>query len=153
MQGENPILYWLYLRRAFLWVVGNTIFGLAPLIFMAFVFMTSEGKVGSDEMTHLIHDGVVLFVCCAVMGAVLVEFALAGFVMKGSAIIAIYAVPFFILALISIDYLFIHLRIIDGTCFDLSSKTSKFVMIFSSGYATFTKADLYIKEDMRHDSI
>jgi hypothetical protein len=116
-------------------------------------FWYKSGHIGDDEMSHLIHDGVVLFVCCSIMGAVIVDFMLSDYLLKGAVIFAIYIFPLFLLGLISVDYLFIRLKIIDGSCFDPSSKTSIFVMGFSVIYSTLSKADLYIKEDSKHDNL
>jgi hypothetical protein len=144
-------VYTQYLKKTFLWVVGNTIFGLAPLLFMCFVRLISGNKIGNSEIDSLIHEGAIPFLCCAIMGAIAVEFLLSGYLFRSVQIFAIYLYPLFILSIISIDYLFISLRIVTPQTFNLSSETSIFVIILSFGYCLFAKTKLYIKEGIQHE--
>lgn len=148
-EEQQPIEYWPYFRKSIVWVFGNACFGLTPLLFMLFVNMVSGHKVGSEEISHLINDGVVLFVCCAILGAALIELMLSGMKMKISHAYSIGIVPLFILALILTDYFLINLKVIDTSCFMLSSGTSKIVILFSTVFCIFTKANLYIREATR----
>lgn len=145
--------YKQYVKKSLLWFVLNGACGVSPLLFMCFVFFISQRKVGHDEIKHLINDGVILFVCCAIMGSVLIDFLLGGFKVKGIAALAIIAIPGSVLVLISFDYLLFIMKIIDGTCFALSSLTTKCVIVISLFYCIFTKANLYIKEDTRHELV
>ncbi|SRR6266700_996561 len=147
MAEEKHLLYRQYLTKTFFWVIGNAVFGLIPLIFMLTVYELGEKKIGIDEINHLIHEGVILFVSIAIMGSVFVDYALSGFKLKGIGVFAIYIFPLCIVAIISIDYLLIHLGIISNNCFSLSSKTTKFVVGLSFIYILFAKTSLYIKED------
>ena len=142
-----------YYFKAAKWFIGNIIFGLAPLLLIWVVYALSNGASGNDEMSHLIHDGVVLFVCISVMGAVVVEYMLSGFKSSGISIFGIYIFPLCILAIVSIDYMLIYLRIIDNTCFNIGSLTTKIIIFLSHIYSTFTKANLYILEDTKNDTV
>jgi hypothetical protein len=143
--------YWQYYRKSVSWVLGNAFFGLLPLLFMMFIQAVSEKKVGSEEIQHLIQDGVVLFVCCAIIGAVLVEFILSGQRLKISTVYGWTAIPFSIFLIILTDYFLINLKAIDHSCFHLDSLTSKVVIGLTFVYCTFTKANLYLMEDTKHD--
>lgn len=150
-QKDNT--YQTYLIKSFTWVVGNAFFGLLPLLFMQFIYWVSENRLGKDEIDHLVHDGVVLFVCCAVLGAVLVEFILSGQRLKISETIRRIAIPIFIFVLILMDYFLINLKVIDKSCFDISSTTSSVVMVLSLYYCIFTKFRLYVKEETKYDTL
>ncbi len=148
---EKEIPYSQYLKKSFFWVAGNALFGLTPLLFMQFVYLVSGFKVGGEEIKHLVHDGVVLFVCCAIMGAVLVEFVLSGYEMKISRSYKLLIIPGFIMLLLLTDYFLINLKAIDTSCFALDSWTSLIVIVLSFLFCTFNKANYYIKEDTRHE--
>lgn len=144
-------VYTQYLKKTLFWVIGNAIFGLAPLIFMFSILIISGHKIGNSEVDALIHEGVVPFVCCAIMGGVVVEFILAGLSLTGVQVFVIYVFPLFILAIISIDYLLVKLNVVSSQCFNLSSLTTIFVAIFSLGYCLFAKPYLYIEEGLQHE--
>jgi hypothetical protein len=73
------ITIWRYLIKSVKWCLGNTIFGLAPLILLYIVFAMSHSSVFEDKINELISDGVILFVCCAITGAIVVEYWVSDF--------------------------------------------------------------------------
>lgn len=143
--GEHRIHFYI---KAVKWFLGNVIFGLAPIILMFVVYGLSERKTGLEEIQRLIHDGVIIFVLIAIMGAVMVDYFLSGIKSSGRSIFTIYIFPLCVLAIASIDYLLTYLKIIDGTCFALGSLTTKIISILSLLYCTFTKAKLYLRENL-----
>src|SRR5690348_16378841 len=120
--------YWGCLRKTFFWIVGNAMFGLFPMLFMLIVYSLGEGKVGKDEIDHLIHDGLILFVSIAIMGSVMVDYALSDLKLKWPGILVVYIMPLGLVAIISIEYLLINLKIIPNLRFDLTSGNTKFVV-------------------------
>ena len=151
MANENEIKKKQYYFKGFKWVLGNSFWALLPLWFMYFMKFVSGNKVGDDEIQHLvIHDGVILFVCCAFMGAALVELVLILINLKIMTAYRFAIIPCFISLLILTDYALIISKIIDYECFNITSKTSIIVIILTIIYCTFVKAEIYIKEDTRH---
>jgi hypothetical protein len=60
------------LGYAFGWFLGNTIIGLAPLLFLI-IINPALNNDQSEEIGHLLKGGIILFVCCALMGDVIVS--------------------------------------------------------------------------------
>ena len=58
------------------WFFGNAAIGLAPLLFLMFFIgriNEKEAEFVNHEIARLIAHGIVLFVCCALMGAVMID--------------------------------------------------------------------------------
>lgn len=149
----KKITYLDYLMKSIKWTVGNAIFGIFPLLFVWLLYGLSGGKTGHEELYRLIHDGVILFVCIAIMGAVVVEYLISGFPVSGFAVLRIYIFPLGVLGIVCIDFMLIQFKQIDNQCFDIDSLTTKIVVFLSLFYTIFTKASLYMKEDFRHEPI
>jgi len=143
--------YGNYFLKSSKWLFGNFLFGLVPLWFILFVYLVSGGRAGKEEVDHIIvRDGAILFVCCAIMGSVLVDFMLAGLTIKIGVAYRLAIIPVFIMLLLLTDYSLIMGKIIDDDCFTLSSCTSKLVIALSALFSLITKTSLYIKEDAAH---
>lgn len=151
MPNGKDVPYYQYLIKSSKWVIGNSFFGLLPLLFILFINAVSGGKTGNEEISRLIHDGVILFVCCAIMGAVLIDYILLGIKQKIALTIGLLIIPGFIVILLLTDYTLIILKEIDNSCFNLSSNTSKIVIGLTIIFSIFTKASIFIKEDSRHE--
>ena len=147
----SKVPYYKYLKKTLIWIFGNFCFGIGPIIFLRFVISVSQGKVCTDTLSRLIHEGAILFVCCAMMGSVVVDFYNSGFFLKGSRIFATYISPFIILFGICVEYLLVIMKVVDDNCFDTSSKTTIFVVTFTFFYCLFIKTNLMIKEDTRNE--
>lgn len=147
----KKVTYFNYLKKSFCWLLGNFAFGLGPLLLMGIVYIVSEHKYGFDDIMKLIHEGAILFVCCAMMGSVLVDFLLAGYRLRGSEVFATFIFPFALLAIVALEYLFIILKIINTDCFNIFSGNSIFVVGCSFGYCLLIKTNLLIKEDTSHE--
>jgi hypothetical protein len=98
------------------------------------------------EIEHLILDGVIVFVSCAIMGAVLVDFALTDYPLRSSGIFTIYMIPCAIVGIVCLNYLFINLKSVPVERFSLSSPVTVSVVLLSFFYCLFVKTNLYIKE-------
>jgi hypothetical protein len=141
----TQLRYSYYLWKSLKWTVGNALFGLTPLLFMCLVYTLGIEKA-HHEIEHLILDGVIIFVSCAIMGAVLVDFALTDYALRSSGIFAIYMVPCFIVGIVCLNYLFINLKSVPVDRFSLSSPTTILVVLLSFFYCLFVKTHLFISE-------
>lgn len=142
--------YWDYFWKTLFWVIGNLAFGLFPLIFMGAVYIISGGKIYGDAIQTMIYEGIILFVCIAIMGAVFIDYALSGILMNRFKTFSVYSIPAFVVFLVAINFFLIHLKIIDKTRFSLASSTTISVIVLSLFYSVFVKASLYIFDDIRH---
>ena len=140
-----------YFWKSFKWLFGNVCWGLIPLWFVIFVNIVSDGKTGYDEIQHIItRDGAILFVCCAIMGSVMVDYVLTGSIMKIWHAYRLLLIPGFIVLLLLTDYALILAKIINYSCFSLNSWTSKIVIALTILFSIFIKTEINIKEDRRH---
>lgn len=137
-----------YLTRCIVWYIGNVGFGIIPIIFLGIVYVVSDHKLGSEDADKLIHEGAFLFVCCAIMGSVLLDFLQSGLKVNSKAIFVTCLAPVIVIGFLCLKYLFVTLKIIDPSCFDILSSTSLFIMIFSFGYSVTNKANLLIIEKL-----
>jgi hypothetical protein len=103
------------------------------------------------EIEHLILDGVIVFVSCAIMGAVLVDFALADYPLTSMGAFMIYMAPCFIVGIVCLNYLFIHLKSVPVERFSLSSPVTIWVVLLSFFYCLFVKTRLYIIESNQNN--
>lgn len=144
---DKPIKgYWHYYWKAFKWFLGNLIFGLVPILILLLVEALSDGSTGADGIFLLMHEGVIHFLCIALMGAVMTESLLSGVSSRGTEIFAIYIFPIVILSFVSLEYLLVFLHTIKNKCFDPMSGNTIIVLFLSFGYCTFTKTSFYIRE-------
>lgn len=150
MSKKRPS-YFAYLWKSTKWIVLNGIFATLPILLMCAIYMISEQKLGNEEIENLIYEGTVLFVCIAMVGAVLVDYILSGFRPMGFARAIIYLFPLIVLFLVTANYLLIHYKVVDVSRFMLNSRTSLIVISTSIAYMLFVKTDLYIKEDLNND--
>ncbi len=134
-----------------MWCLGNFTFGVTPILFMWLVYILSRHRYGFEDMDKLIHEGGVLFVCCAMVGGVLVDFLQANFRWRGLQIFVIFIVPLAIVGLLCLEYLFVVMKIINADCFNITSITSTFVVGFSFLYCIVNKSVLLIMEDTQHE--
>jgi hypothetical protein len=141
----TQLRYSYYLWKSLKWTVGNAIFGLTPLLFMCLVYAIGMEKA-HHEIEHLILDGVIIFVSCAIMGAVLVDFALTDYALKSTGVFAIYLIPCFIVVYVCLNYLFINLKSVPVERFSLSSPVTVWVVLASFFYCVFVKTSLYLNE-------
>ena len=131
------------LVAAFVWFMGNAIFGLAPLLFLVTVNPALEKHEASTEIETLLKGGIILFVCCALMGAVIIEILLSKIVFRRLAFFTVNVSPFILLLIICLIYLLTILGHINKTIFTTPSKFYIFVIVFTTIYCTLGKYLLY----------
>jgi hypothetical protein len=88
------------LRLSVSWLIGNAIFGLSPLIFLSLINPALKDQPASHEIKVLINGGTILFVCCALMGAVWVDIMIDQVKFGSTTFFAISAAPFAMLSII-----------------------------------------------------
>jgi hypothetical protein len=132
------------------WYFGNLLFGCAPVIFLGLVYLTSQGKLGFDDMQRQIHEGAVLFVCVAMIGSVMVDFLQSGIKINGKQIIFIILAPIFLIEALFLQYLFVVLKIITIDCLNVTSGISVFVLCYSMVYCILNKTKLLINADTNY---
>lgn len=149
-----PVLDYLkYLKKSLLWSIGNAVVGLFPLLLSQVVLKLGGNTVGGEEFTHLLNDGVIVFFCISIMGSVLVDFVIEGYILKASTCFSIFIFPAIAILLVSINYVLLILNKIERTSFSISSLTSLFVILVAAFYSVFLKAALYINEDIKNKFI
>ena len=134
-----------YATKSILWYVGNLVFGCMPILFLALVFATSQGKLGFEDMQKEIHKGAVLFVCIAMMGGVMVDLLQCETRFSGRQIVTKILAPIVIMGALLLEYLFVVLKIISTDCFNITSGGSIFLLSFSMMYCIINKINLLIK--------
>lgn len=119
--------------------------GLLPLIFMWGV-ASFGNEPTRQEMNHLIAEGLFLFVCCAVMGAVLIDMIVSKIKLTKIAVFALIVAPIGAYVLMLIIYLLNVVRVVKYNYFGFHSKLTMFMLIFSFVYCTLAKASLLSSE-------
>lgn len=153
MANDNKNSKWNYWVKAFKWFSMNLCFGLFPLYLMYIVKTSTNGKAGNPQVDHLVYEGgIVLFVCIASMGAVMIDYVLSGIPKSGFRIFRIYIVPLILLGYVTLDFLLICMDKLEKETFSLTSSTTIIIFLLAFVYCTFTKANLYLEEDS-HDNI
>lgn len=147
----NRASYWAYIRKSTIWYFANLGIGCAPLIFLGMVFMTSRGKMGFNDMDKQVHEGAILFVCVAMIGGIMLDFLQSEFKMRGRQIVVIVITPIMAISLLFLEYLFVILKIINTDCFNITSRSTIFVVLFSAIYCILNKTNLLIMEDINHE--
>jgi hypothetical protein len=142
---------WAYVRKGILWYAGNLVFGSMPILFLGLVSWASQGKLGFDDMQKEIHKGAVLFVCISMMGGVMVDLLQSETKFSGQQIVAKILTPIFIMGVLLLEYLFIVLKIINTDCFNITSRSSVFLLGFSMMYCIVIKIKLSITEDTKYE--
>src|ERR1700744_4997292 len=96
----DKITYRNYLRKSAFWYLGNISFGGLPLLFMLVVYVISNHKHGLDDMQKQIHAGAIMFICTAMMGAVLVDTFQCPHCFRGIEVFATFLTPFVLVGMI-----------------------------------------------------
>jgi len=141
--GENKI-DWACLLKAFGWVTANAAFGLAPLIFLRLINPVLSRHEAGHEIHELIKGGTVLFVCCALMGAAVIDLVQSKIKFSNFAFFALYVIPFIILAIICLLYLLIILGHVNENLFTSFSDLYIFIILFTLFYCTMAKYFLFL---------
>jgi hypothetical protein len=132
-------------------VPGKYHLWVSSLILLYIVFAMSHSSVFEDKINELIGDGVILFVCCSISGAIVVEFWVSDFFYTSNQIVWIFMVPCAMLCVVSLEYILILLHYADKSAFNMSSLFSRGVISFSIIYCIFIKINYYVREDAKND--
>ena len=149
--AAKKITLWDYTWKSIKWCAGNALFALFPVLVLRFVVLVSTNPVFKNKLNDLIEDGVILFVCCAIVGATFVEFLISRFKYTANEIILIFVTPLVMHGLLAVEYILMISHVIDKQPFFMTSWTSKIVISFSTIYCILGKANYYIREDERHE--
>ena len=134
------------LWQALLWFFSNAIFGLAPLLALCLINPVLDKHQASSEIQKLMQGGIILFVCCALMGAVIIDILLDKMEFKKLAYFAFNVFPFILLGIICFLYILIILGHVNITLFSSFSKFYIFVIIFTIIYCSLGKYFLYLNK-------
>lgn len=137
-----------YLYKSLKWFFFNSVFGLFPLILMGTVSKLTAGQEGQTTVDHLIYEGgVILFVIIAIMGAVAVDYLLAGFKFSSKEIFFYFIFPSILAGFISLEFLLVCMQKLDKFALALHGRKTMTLILLSFVYCTLVKASFYQKED------
>lgn len=137
---------WICLGKAFSWFLANAAFGLAPLIFLCLINPILIKHEASHEIHELIRGGTVLFVCCALMGAAVIDMVQSKMKFGKLAYFTFNILPFVLLGIICLLYLLIILGHVDEKIFTSLSGFYVFIILFTIFYSTLAKYFLFCNE-------
>ncbi|HTJ14945.1 MAG TPA: hypothetical protein VL547_23065 [Dinghuibacter sp.] len=128
------------------WLFANAAFGLAPLIFLSVINPLLKAHEAGPAIHEMMRGGTVLFVCCALMGATVVDVMQSKVKLTNLSHFAINVSPFVILLIICLLYILIIVNKVDESIFTTFSSFDAFVVAFTTIYCTFAKYFFFIKK-------
>lgn len=133
------------------WMIGNTILGLMPLIFLKFsaglVTNKENLKILLQESDKLLQSGIIFFVSSALMGSTIMDILLnPKLQFHRVAFFAINASPIILMIFTCFFYLLSILEIIDTNFFVKYTKFYIFVIGFTILYCLYGRFLIYQKE-------
>lgn len=131
------------------WLAGNAIFGLAPMVFLVLIkpFLSNQDKI-VEEIQVLLKGGMILFVCCALMGSVCIDIVVnKKLQFRNFARFFTHVSPFILLLFICILYMLSIFGHVSSELFTGVSKFYVLVITFTVIYCVIGKYLLYKKED------
>lgn len=138
-----------YWWKAIKWWLLNAGFGWFPLGFMYLIKYLTDGKIGGEQIEHLIYEGgIIVFVAIAIMGAVMGDYLISGLRSKGHRIFMIYLFPLLLLGFVSVEFMLICTNNMEKEAFALLSPTTIIVTTLSFTYSTLVKGNLYLRENI-----
>jgi hypothetical protein len=129
--------------KTFGWVVGNWVFGLMPLLLMILVKKLSYNEGASEEVHHLLNDGLPLFVSCAIMGSIVIDFMNEGDPKDKWINFWQVTAPLLVFGLLLLVYLLIVVKVLSESYFSSNSWIYWFEIVFSVVYCSFAKYNFY----------
>ena len=142
-----------YTAKALKWYLGNLLFALFfPILLLVIVNTMSTDHIFTRKINELIADGAVSSVCCAIVGAVMVEFWVAKFLYTSMDVFLLFFTPFFMFGILALLYILMLLQVAPPQSFILQSWTSILVIIYSTFYCILAKANYYLREDERNET-
>jgi hypothetical protein len=129
-----------------IWVAGTAVFAFMPLLFLLLINTMSGENMSVMEIDHISEAKVIVFICCAVMGAVVFNFIMSPFKVKGwLSIFAIYISPVCFLAYLFLKYLLLYVQFAEQHDFGPGLLTTRFTILFTIAYSILVKTVLNIK--------
>jgi hypothetical protein len=129
--------------KTIIWNLGNWLFGLAPLLLLIFVKKISNNPKTSEEIHHLLNDGLPLFVACALMGSIVVDFFNSDQLLEPAANFFCITAPCIIFGLLLLVYVLIIFNILPENYFSSSSWIYWLEIGFSIVYCSLAKFKAY----------
>ena len=140
-----------YTVKSLKWCIGNALFAFFLIILLQVANWMSVDNTFNIKIHDMVQDGVIEFVCCAIVGAVMVEFWVAGFSYTTNEILLIFVTPIVMHALLALEYILMLLHVAAKESFTTNSWTCKIVITFSAIYCILGKTNYYIREDERYE--
>lgn len=140
--------------KAILWLFINMIYGLFPFLLLKYVSSLSLNQettnASKEEITNQLRNGSILFACCVIMGAALVDLIFTrSKISKGM----IFAATFFsIVPLVPVAITFITLVLDKNNTHNFNNLMSyqTLVIWYSCLFCFFTKSYLFTQEGKHH---
>lgn len=133
---------------ALIWVTGAALFGLSPFVFLHLINWMSEDHIADKELEQLADIKYMLFVCCAITGAVLIDFFRSEIKLHGWLIkFAIYVTPFVMLVYVFLKYLLLYIQLDDQHDFGPGNTATKLTVVFGVLYSLLTRTIFNIKSE------
>jgi hypothetical protein len=130
--------------KALLWLIIAGSFAMMPFIALAVINELSEVNVAAKEIAHLIKGVFIVFVCCAICGAVVADFIVSKIKIKHwLTFIAIYLSPFALLLYLCSQYLTVYIQYEDLHPFGPGTRAVKVLVTFTIIYALAAKTYYY----------
>lgn len=131
------------LAKSVIWFVSNAIFGTAPLIFLMIINPLLNNAQATEEIHVLMRGGSILFVCCALMGAVVIDILQDRIVFRRFLLFFAYIVPFLTLGIICLFYLLNILGVMKKEMFSKFSPVYTIVIAATAFYCILGKYLLF----------
>lgn len=152
---ETAKIKWRCFWSAFIWVYINSIIALAPLISLILIQpIANDKKSIAEEIYILLRGGAVLFVCCALMGAVVIESILERIPFQTTFTRFLYNIaPFIFLCVVCALYLMTIGKMISPSIFTTVSVPYVMIVLITIVYCISGKYRLYLQREIIRDKI
>lgn len=147
----RKITLWDYTAKSLKWCIGNALFAFFLIIILQIADWMSTSNTFNIKIHDMVQDGAIEFICCAIVGAVMVEFLVARFSYTTNEIFLLFAAPIAMHSLLALEYILMQLHFAAKESFTTNSWTCKIVITFSAIYCILGKANYYIREDERNE--
>lgn len=150
MSSKKKVTARQYRWKGCKWWGLNILWGLFPLGLAYILSYNSDGNIGDKTIYNMIHkEGFLLFVCCGLMGAVMVDYVIGGHKIHGLIAFLVYATPFSLIIILVIQYVFTHEEVTRDRLFDIQSFGTIARLVISTVYCILAKGHLYSLEELK----
>lgn len=139
--------------KTLLWVAGNTGYGLAPFLFIGFLYLVGINnkttRIAKEEFHHLVDDGALVLFSCALMGAIAVDLFFARRKFADQMAFVILFIFSSLLVLITVITVYLVLLYTDTThhLFQDLPRFQGLVIGIAGIFCILAKTILFLKED------